>query len=99
MKPLIPISGYRPAFSKKRGEFVPGCIPYATDFYTEMERIRDGHYRAVVEQCRGIEDKKQRSAFKAQNLPSITISAVCRDWRKTGNVVNHSGLMNVDIDD
>lgn len=77
---------------------VPGCIPYMTDFYTEMERIRDGYYKVLIEHLRSIEDHDAKKEFKSGFLPSLTISCVCKNWRKLENMVNHSGLLNIDID-
>lgn len=91
-RPLIKISAYK-AWKGK-----PGCKPYDTDFYTEMERIKSGFYREVAEQYRSLPDGDIKRNFKIDNLPSLTISAVCKNWRKSENVLNHSGLLNLDID-
>lgn len=77
---------------------MPGCIPYPTDFYTEMDRIKSGYYKAVVEHLRSIEDPTEKKLFKAGYLPSITISCTCKNWRRMENMVQHSGLLNIDID-
>lgn len=98
MVPKIKISGYTSHRQKETGRLVPGCIPYQTDFYTEMERIRDGYYKSVVEHLRSIEDPREKELFKAGFLPSITISCTCKSWRKLENVTTHSGLLNFDID-
>lgn len=90
--PIIKISAYR-AWKDK-----PGCKPYDTDFYTEMARIRDGFYKDIVERYRTITDDAQRLRYKVSDLPSLTISAVCKNWRKIENVVSHTGLLNLDID-
>lgn len=90
--PIIKISAYR-AWKGK-----PGCKPYDTDFYTEMNRIKDGYYKEIAKKYRSITDKEQRYQYKINELPSITISAVCKNWRNLENVVNHSGLLNLDID-
>jgi hypothetical protein len=95
--PRIKISAYK-AWINKQNEAKPGAKPYDTDFYTEMEAIRDGKHKDLIDQCKSIEDKKLRDAFKCANLPSLTISAVCKEWRKLDNVVNHTGLLNIDID-
>lgn len=90
--PIIKISAY----SAVQGR--PGCKPYDTDFYTEMNRIKDGYYKPIVDKYRSITDSEQKQAYKINELPSLTISAVCKMWRKKENVVNHTGLLNLDID-
>jgi hypothetical protein len=91
------ISAYKP-YTNKAGITNPGCFPFDADFETEMQRIKDGYYKYIISQCRAITDHKQRNDFKAKNLPSLTISAVCKEWRKDGNVINHTGLITFDID-
>lgn len=95
--PFIKISAYK-AWTGKNGNARPGCKPYDTDFYTEMNRIKDGYHKKIVEAYRSILDEKEKIQYKIGNLPSITISAVCKDWRKLENVVAHTGLLNLDID-
>lgn len=90
--PIIKISAYK-AWKGK-----PGCKPYDTDFYTEMNRIRDGYYKVIAEKYRSITDSDKKKEYKVNELPSLTISALCKDWRKSENVINHSGLLNLDID-
>lgn len=90
--PIIRISAYK-AWKGK-----PGCKPYDTDFYTEMERIKSGYYKEVAEQYRSLPDGDIKRNFKIDNLPSLTISAVCKNWRRSENVLNHTGLLNLDID-
>lgn len=90
--PFIKISAYK-AWKNK-----PGCKPYDTDFYTEMDRIRTGYYKIIADKYRSIVDPEEKKRYKVNELPSISISAVCKDWRKTENVVNHTGLLNLDID-
>lgn len=97
MTPNIPISAYR-AWVKKDGTAMPGCRPFDTDFYTEMYRIKNGDYKDIIDECRQLPDKAARSRFKCEKLRSLTISAICKDWRKTENMVKHTGLLNLDID-
>jgi len=91
-RPFIKISAYK-AWKNK-----PGCKPYDTDFYTEMERIKNGYYKVIADKYRSIVDSEQKKLYKVNELPSLTISAVCKAWRKHDNVVNHTGLLNLDID-
>jgi hypothetical protein len=94
--PII-ISNYKP-YTNKDGILHPGCIPFNTTFETEMQNIKDGIYKDLISQCRNILDHKERNNYKAKYLPSLTISAVCKDWRKEANVINHTGLICFDID-
>ena len=93
----IVISSYLP-HTNKEGILHPGCIPFDTTFESEMQKIKDGYYADLIKQCREITDHKERNIFKAKYLPSLTVSAVCKDWRKEANVVNHTGLILFDID-
>src|SRR5882672_5725885 len=90
--PIIKISAYK-AWKGK-----PGCKPYDTDFYGEMLKIKEGFYKPIVEKYRSITNAEDKAAYKINELPSLSISAVCKIWRKKENVVNHSGLLNLDID-
>lgn len=94
--PII-ISSYTP-HTNKEGVLHPGCIPFNTSFETEMARIKAGYYKELIDKCRLIEDHKERNEFKAKYLPSLTISAICKDWRKEANVISHTGLLTFDID-
>lgn len=90
--PIIKISAYK-AWKGK-----PGCKPYDTDFYTEMNRIKEGYYKVISDKYRSIKDGDEKKKYKVNELPSLTISAVCKNWRNTENVINHTGLLNLDID-
>jgi hypothetical protein len=93
----ITISSYLP-HTNKQGILHPGCIPFNTTFEIEMERIKNGYYKDLISKCREIADHKERNEYKAKYLPSLTISAICKDWRKEANVVQHTGLITFDID-
>lgn len=95
---MIPISAYTPFFSDKQQRHLPGGKPYQYEFYQFMEGIRDGLHKAIIDQLRAIEDKNERASFKAQNLLAVTLSCTCKEWRKEANIVEHSGLMGIDID-
>jgi hypothetical protein len=95
--PKIKISAYK-AWINKEGIAKPGCRPYDTDFYTEMDAIKSGAYRDTIEKLRSIADDKERKAYKAGNLTSLSISAICKDWRNSENIVSHTGLLTIDID-
>src|SRR5207342_3530319 len=55
--PTIKISAYK-AWKGK-----PGCKPYDTDFYTEMNRIKEGYYKQVAETYRSITDGEQKKKY------------------------------------
>jgi hypothetical protein len=96
--PKIKISAYKPIYSKLKNKMVPGCIPYDADLYEELYAIKNGSHKAIINDLRQIKDKDQRSDFKARNLKALTISCICKEWRKRDNVVEHTGLLNIDID-
>lgn len=93
----IKISSYK-HYQNKAGIINPGCFPFDTFFETEMQRIKTGYYADLITRCRAIQDHKERNLFKAQYLPSLTISAVCKDWRNEANVISHTGLLTFDVD-
>ncbi|MFI5206062.1 MAG: BT4734/BF3469 family protein, partial [Candidatus Paceibacterales bacterium] len=95
--PIIKISRLLP-YTNKKGETNAGCIPVDSDLYTELEKMKNGENKLIAEKVRAITDKDKRSAFKQSNLPSLAISGVFRKWRDTAHLVNHTGLLNIDID-
>jgi hypothetical protein len=94
----IPISAYRPFYSNKRGQWLPGGEPEDAEFFDEMQAIIGGRYKYLIEECRSIQNKDKRSLFKIQRLRAFTISCRCQTWRNNNNIVAHSGLLNIDID-
>lgn len=94
---MITISAYQP-YTNQAGICNPGCFPYDTDLYTELDRFKNGYYKSVIDEVRAIQDKESRTLFKAQRLPSITISCTTKEWRKTENVTSKSGFICFDID-
>jgi hypothetical protein len=96
--PRIAISRFEPMLGKK-GDYVPGVSPQQDDLYTELFRFKDGAYAPSIESLRTIKDKKERDKFKAGNLPAFTFSAVVKERRSTDNIVNHTGVLVIDIDD
>lgn len=94
----MPISAYEPFFSKTQQRHLPGGAPREYEFYRFMEEIRDGAYKAVIDDLRLITDKNERASFKAQRLLAVTLSCICKDWRNEANITEHSGLMGIDID-
>lgn len=59
--------------------------------------LQSDKYRAEIEHLRTIEDKQQRNDLKKQ-LPAVTISGVFEPTRATENLIEHSGLICIDID-
>ncbi len=59
--------------------------------------LKSTKYKDRVERIRTIEDKKERDRLKAQ-LPAITPSGIFKIKRAAANLVEHSGLIQLDID-
>ena len=55
-------------------------------------------YKERILEIRAIEDKKARDILKIQ-LPQATISGVFKSHRRAENLLKHSGLICIDIDD
>lgn len=96
--PVIKISRLLP-YTNKKGVTNAGCLPVDSDLYTELDSIKKGTHKLIVEQVRTIVDKEERNKFKQRKLYSLAISGVFRKWRNTENLVNHTHLLNIDIDD
>lgn len=96
---VILISVFYSTFSKKHNRYVPGGQPCETDIYTFLEEIKFGHYKQLAKTCSEIEDKEERTKYKAQNAPAVTISCTCNTWRKLENISSYSCCLNIDIDD
>lgn len=94
---MIPISSYIPAFSQKQQRLVPGCIPFHADLMTELNRIKTGYYASIIELLRQ-QPENLKQQYKAEHLPSITVSCRTKDWRNTENIMSHSGFICFDID-
>lgn len=54
-------------------------------------------YKSQIEELRMVEDKHKRNELKKQ-LPAVTVSGVFEPTRKRENLINHSGLLCIDID-
>lgn len=54
-------------------------------------------YKAEIEHLRTIEDKQLRNELKKQ-LPAVTISGIFEPTRTADNLIEHSGLICIDID-
>lgn len=91
------ISSYQP-YTNKEGKTTAGCIPYDSTLEQEIEDIRNGKHLEVITQLRLIKDQEEKRTFKASKLPCFTVSSICKDWRKTENIVSHTGLLCIDID-
>ena len=68
------------------------------DFFIDdiLVRIKDGKFREKVEQLRSIKDKNTYAEAKT-NLPSVTFSGTFSK-RNNKNLIKHSGLICLDID-
>ncbi len=93
----IPISAYEP-FTNQKGKLLPGGKPYESELFEELERFKTGYYKPLIDACRAIEDKDERTKYKAQYLPSFTLSAVVHTWREEKNIIAHTGIITMDID-
>jgi hypothetical protein len=60
--------------------------------------LKSEKYASEIKQLRSLDDKHQRDRIKA-SLPAITVSGVFDPARKEENLVLHSGLICVDIDE
>ena len=80
----LKISAYKPKYSSKTEQMVPGVIPYEVDFFDEMLNIKNGKYKEIVNSVRSIEIKKDRDRFKIENLP---------EGNKPNNYGNYVGSM------
>lgn len=96
--PIIKVSAYKSHYSAAKQTFVPGAKPYDTDVYQELLRIRDGYYKDIIDSLRAIQDPAEYKKKKAEILPSVSFSCVTKDWRSAAAIVNHTGLLNIDID-
>jgi hypothetical protein len=71
--------------------------PYSTitirDFHWE---IKSGHYESQIRELRNLSSQEQ-SFYKTKNLPAATISGTFKT-RRDDALINHSGLICVDID-
>lgn len=63
-----------------------------------LNDIRNGTYKEIVEQIRKEQSKELRNKQKSK-LSAITASCIVSGNRQIKDVINHSGLMQVDIDD
>ena len=94
---MIQISAYRP-YTNKEGKTTAGCIPYDSTLESEIKDIQSAKHKTLIETLRNITDDDEKRTFKATNLPCFTVSAICKDWRNSENIVNHTGLICIDID-
>lgn len=92
------VSAYKP-YTNKQGVTTAGCLPYDSCLEDEIMAIIDGTHEDVIAKLRTINDKAQKHQYKAANLPCFTASVVCKTWRNTENIVRHSGLICIDIDE
>ena len=59
--------------------------------------LTSAKYKDKVERIRSIQNKKERNRLKAQ-LPAVTPSGLFKTKRAAANLVEHSGLIQLDID-
>jgi len=66
------------------------------DFYNI---VKDEIFRADCEHIRSIEDKEKRDVEKVKRLPCITTSGTFKKGHNGSDLLAHSGLLQIDIDD
>lgn len=71
--------------------------PSYEDFIKYLELTRDGEWQDLVIKCRTIKDKAERDAFK-RTMPTTTLSGKFK-YRKDDKLMEHSGYLNIDLDD
>lgn len=91
----IKISLFKP--SKTKEGYKPGTKPHVTDFYTEMNKIKNGTHYPVISKLREMTDPDQKRLYKAAKLEAFTISALCPDRREIKGAIP-SGLLAIDLD-
>lgn len=65
--------------------------------YQVLRMIQEGECQALIEKIREQSDKEERNKLK-QQLPAITVSGVFQGGRKQQNLLQHTGLLQIDID-
>lgn len=60
--------------------------------------LQSTKYKAEIEALRTVEDKQKRNELKKQ-LPASTISGIFKPTRAKDNLIEHSGLLCIDIDE
>jgi hypothetical protein len=63
-----------------------------------IETIKYGYLKVSIELLRNEKDKKKRGKIKQYSLPCVTLSGSFK-LRNSKNLLEHSGLMQIDIDD
>jgi hypothetical protein len=53
----LKISAYKPKYSSKTEQMVPGVIPYEVDFFDEMLNIKNGKYKEIVKNRQSLDAK------------------------------------------
>lgn len=63
-----------------------------------IEVIRYGYIKDEIKNLRGLENKQERSKLKQSKLPCVTVSGTFNK-RNKNHLQEHSGLIQIDIDD
>lgn len=84
------VSAFKDVFSKEKLNDI--------SIYTFIDKIRDGDYRQLIEQIRNEPSKELRNKLKVK-IPAISASCTVNGKRQLKDVLNHSGLMQIDVDD
>ena len=62
-----------------------------------LSNIKEGRWKDKAAQIRAVEDEAERRKLKSEILPCATISGTFSS-RNGKNLINHSGLLCIDID-
>ena len=71
--------------------------PTTINFSQTIQEIRVGKYSDIILKIRSTEQKQERDALK-KTLPCVTVSGEFKDGHSLKNLIAHSGMLQVDID-
>lgn len=87
-----------PAFSYYKAPITNPKPFFAINIKDLHRVVISDDFKAVTEQLQSIDDEKEQKAFKRTNLNSVTPSGIFNK-RGNNNLLNHSGLICIDIDE
>ena len=90
MQDKIKVSLFKNTFDKQ---------PRVVSLKTVVERIRySTTLQKLTDQLRSLKSKKEQQLFKLNRVPAITVSGTFRNGHSEKELVKHSGVMQIDID-
>lgn len=63
-----------------------------------VEEVKSEQYKYQIEKIRKVIDKDEKNKLKTK-LPAVSISAIMKSGHKVSDIVEHTGLIQVDIDE